>query len=161
VSLNHAFDIEAFAPEFFFDGGVIELSTDGATWNDVTTFGVDPGYPGIISVDFDNPLAGRPAFSGTSAGFPALGPLTLDFGSQFASQSVQMRFRIGTDFCCNQTGWLIDDVAVSGIDNTPFPGVVPEPSTCDAADDLVGGETARHVAPTRSLRPFDLSIARD
>ncbi|MEO8704663.1 MAG: M36 family metallopeptidase, partial [Kofleriaceae bacterium] len=162
VSINHAFDIEAFPPDFFFDGGVIELSTDsGASWADATTFGADPGYPAVISTDFDNPLAGRPAYSGTSAGFPALAPVAMNFGSALAGQSVNLRFRIGSDFCCNQTGWLVDDVAVSGIDNTPFPGVVPETSTCDAEADLVSGAGARHAPPRRSLGAFDVSIAHE
>jgi large repetitive protein len=162
IGFNHSYDLEAFDPFEFYDGGVIELSNDGGTsWADVTTYNVDPQYPATISIDYDNPLAGRPAFSATSANFPTLAALgTLDFGTQFAGQSLNLRFRIGTDFCCNQLGWLIDDVAVGGIDNLPFTGVVPETTTCDADEaDLSGGETARHRAPARSLRALDLTIS--
>jgi hypothetical protein len=132
VSLKHAYDLEAFPVfDFFLDGGVIELSSDGgATWRDITELGVDPGYPAAISADFDNPLAGRAAFSGTSSAFPALRPLVLDFGTQLAGRAVQLRFRIGSDFCCNASGWAIDDIAVSGITNTPFPGFIAEPTVC-------------------------------
>src|SRR6185295_17356168 len=77
VSLSHAYALEG-DPGFLFDGGVIEISSDaGATWSDVTAFGVDPGYDGPLFVGSDNPIEGRPAFSGTSPGFPARRPLTL------------------------------------------------------------------------------------
>jgi len=132
VTVDHAFDLEAFAPfGFFFDGGVVEVTNDGgATWRDVTEVGVDPMYPASISTDFDNPLAGRDAFSGTNPAFPSREPLVLNFGTQFAGQAVQIRFRIGTDFCCAAEGWELDDVRVTGITNTPFPGFVPETTRC-------------------------------
>jgi large repetitive protein len=141
VTLKHAFSLEAVQIiDIFFDGGVIEVSNDnGATWRDVTEVGVDPGYSGTISEDFDNPLAGREGFSGTNTSFPDFDTLTLDFGTQFAGQSVLLRFRLGTDFCCNAAGWEIDDIAVSGITNTPFPGFVPEPTQCTG----VATQTAR------------------
>jgi hypothetical protein len=134
VSLKHAFNLEAVPIiDLFFDGGAIEVSNDGgATFRDVTEVGVDPGYNGAISADFDNPLAGRSVFSGANPAFPDRQELTMNFGNQFAGQSVRLRFRIGTDFCCSATGWEIDDIAVTGIDNTPFPGLVAEPTKCTA-----------------------------
>ena len=135
VTLKHAFSLEAVPEvEVFFDGGVIEVSNDGgATWRDVTEVGVDPGYSGTILPDFGNPLGGREGFSGTNASFPQLETLTLNFGTQFAGTGVQLRFRLGTDECCSAAGWEIDDIAVTGITNTPFPGFVPEPTKCFAA----------------------------
>jgi len=141
VTVDHAFDLEAAAIfGFFFDGGVVEVTNDGgATWRDVTEVGVDPVYPASISTDFDNPLAGRDAFSGTNPAFPSREPLVLNFGTQFAGQAVQIRFRIGTDFCCTGQGWELDNVRVTGITNTPFPGFVPEPTRCTS------GTSAREV----------------
>lgn len=161
VGFNLAYSIEASSSgSSFYDGAVVELSTDaGASWADVTSYGANPAYSGVISVNFDNPLAGRPAYSGISPNFPTLAPLALDFGSQFAGQSVQLRFRMATDFCCAFTGLLVDDVSIGGITNLPFTNVVPEPSTCDAYDALlVSGETARHAAPRNSLQGYDLTI---
>jgi len=160
VTLNHAYDLEA-QPAFgqFFDGGVVELSSDGgATWRDVSELGVDAGYPAQIGpFDPDNPLRGRRAFSGTSPAFPALQPLVLDFGTQLAGQVVQIRFRIGTDRCCAASGWTLDDIAISGITNTPFTGLVPEPTRCTASAPATAREIddsgvleSRH-APHRSL----------
>jgi len=158
IAISHAYDLEASGGELF-DGGVIELSFDrGVSWIDVTKFGADPGYTGTIFGGANNPLSGRPAFSGTSPGFPALRPLVLNFGTFFAGKSVQLRFRIGTDEAAAQTGWIIDDIAVSGITNTPFPAVVPEPSTCTARraeQPADGGVVAAHAAPAASLDAFD------
>ena len=159
VNFWHAFDLEASGGNLF-DGGVIEISLDGgATWNDVTAFGADPGYNGALFVGSNNPLAGRPAYSGTSPGFPALNRVTLDFGTAFAGTTVQIRFRIGTDAAAAQTGWLIDDITVDGITNTPFPIEIPEPSTCTAGSVRTKSSVlAMQVAPATSLRSFDNSV---
>jgi hypothetical protein len=129
VTVAHAYDLEGTGP-FPFDAGVIEVSSDGgATWRDVAQLGVDPGYTGRVVFN-DTPLFNRRAFGGRSPGYPALQPLVLSFGMQLAGQSVQLRFRIGTNPGIGATGWNIDDIAVSGIDNTPFPALVPEPAVC-------------------------------
>jgi hypothetical protein len=100
------------------------------------------------------------AFSGVSPGFPALAPLTLNFGNLFAGLTVQFRFRLGADDNTSFAGWIIDDIAVSGITNTPFPSLVSEPSTCTARksggdDSLLEGT---HAAPSVSLDAFDRAV---
>jgi hypothetical protein len=166
VTFSHAYDFDGIGGFVLFDGGVIELSADrGASWTDVTQLRVDPGYTGAIFDGFGNPLAGRPGFGSTSPGFPALHPVTLDFGTLFAGQAVQLRFRIGTDARTAKTGWLIDDIDVRGITNTPFPAVVPESSTCtarrvDPGDDAAG-VVVTHAAPAVSLDAFDAACVRD
>ena len=164
VSFKHAFNLEG-SPGQLFDGGMIELSADGgATWRDVTAFGVNPGYSGPLFVGSDNPLAGRQAYSGVSPGFPALVPVSLNFGTQFAGQSVVVRFRLGTDAAAAFTGWTIDDIEVAGITNTPFPLLVSEPSTCTArkAPDDAASVASVQAAPATSLAAFDaVCVARD
>jgi hypothetical protein len=153
VKFSHAFSLEAG-----FDGGVIELSTDGGTtWTDAAMLGVTPGYTRTISTIFGNPLAGRMAYSGTSPGFPARSLVTLNFGTRFAGQSVLLRFRIGSDTSVAGTGWNIDDIDVSGITNTPFPAVVPEPSTCTARRAPLedSGLISIQQAPATSLKAAD------
>jgi hypothetical protein len=163
---SHAFALEG-SPEEFFDGGVIEASTNGGiTWTDVSALGVNPGYTGTVSIGGDNPLEGRPAFSGVSPGFPARTTLTLNFGNRFAGKSVQLRFRIGTDDSTAFSGWSIDDFDVSGITNTPFPALVPETMACTnptpgiAADSDVDNIAmiGTHAAPTKSLAAFDAGV---
>ncbi|HZJ67487.1 MAG TPA: M36 family metallopeptidase [Kofleriaceae bacterium] len=160
ISFNHRYNLEG-APGAFFDGGVLELSQDGgATWSDVTTFGVNPGYTGALFVGSGNPIQGRNAYSGVSPGFPARQAVSLNFGTAFAGQSLQFRFRLGTDANTAFSGWDIDDVQVSGITNTPFPTVVSEPSTCTArkAPGENIGVLATLESPQVSLDGFDAAV---
>jgi hypothetical protein len=160
VKFKHAYSLEGAGTQLF-DGGMIELSADGgATWNDVTSFGVNPGYTGALGIDSENPLGGRQAYSGISPGFPALIPVTLDFGTQFANHSMLVRFRLGTDAAAALAGWNIDDIEVTGITNTPFPLLVTEPSTCTAREAPAQQMTveAIHAAPATSLAAFDSAV---
>ena len=155
VTIQHAYDIEQA-----FDGGVIEYTTDGLTWHDVTAAGIDPGYNGPLLTNTGNPIAGRAAFHGTSPGFPARSQLTLDFGTQLAAYNVFfLRFRIGTDGAVGGAGWDIDDIAVSGITNLPFPVLVPETTKCMAATRVVeDSQLVTNTAPAKSLRAFDAGV---
>ena len=73
---------------------------------------------------------------------------------------MQLRFRIATDSFFGLTGWTIDDIAVSGIDNTPFPALVPEPSVCTPASAALDGPViAVHTAPATSLASLDAACA--
>jgi hypothetical protein len=91
--------------------------------------------------------------------------LTLDFGTQFAGQAVQLRFRIGTDTLVGGRGWIIDDIEATGITNTPFSIIVPEPSKCNASARVAedDDEIRTSVAPATSLGSYDAAvcIARD
>ncbi|HET7504412.1 MAG TPA: M36 family metallopeptidase, partial [Kofleriaceae bacterium] len=160
VKIAHAYNLDGF-DEFLFDGAVIEASTDGGvTWTDVSELGIDPGYNGHI-ISFGNPLFGRSAFGSMSPGFPARRPLVLDFGTRLAGLAVQLRFRIATDEIIGISGWDIDDIEVSGIDNTPFPGLLPEPSTCAPPAGAAGDSTvlATRAAPATNLSSFDAACA--
>ena len=160
VNLVQAYSLEG-DPSAFFDGGVIELSTDGgATWRDVTAFGANPGYNATLVRTGSNALRGRMAYSGTSAGFPALQPLELDFGNQFAGTAFQIRFRLGTDGGGAFVGWFIDDITVHGLINTPFPIVVAETATCTARKAAIDDSAvaATRGSPGVSLDAFDRAV---
>jgi hypothetical protein len=43
---------------------------------------------------------------------------------------VIVRFRIGADESTGAPGWDIDDIAFTGITNTPFTALVPDPGVC-------------------------------
>jgi hypothetical protein len=154
VSLHQAYDLLAFADSnLYFEGGVIEVTSDGgATWRDLTELGLDP-YP------FTLLASTRKVFGGATPAFPARQPLVLDFGTQFAGQAVQLRFRIligalaGPSF--HGFGWELDDIAVTGITNTPFPGLVPEPTVCTAnAGTMESSIAAIRSMPRHSLAGF-------
>jgi hypothetical protein len=129
ITLDQAYSFE-FSGGIYWDGGVIEISSDGgATWQDVSAFD-DPGYDGVITDTSGNPLAGRNAFGGTNPSYPATDPLTLRLGTGFDGQNIRIRFRIGTDAAVGAPGWTIDNIAVSGITNTPFGVVVDDDGVC-------------------------------
>lgn len=130
LTFEHRFDFEADATTFW-DGGVIEYSTDaGMTWTDVDTL-VTPGYSGALTDRASNPLSLRNAYSGTNPSFPGADTVSLDFGTALASQTVRFRFRIGTDEATSAPGWEIDDLRVTGtVGPLPFPGYGADGSVC-------------------------------
>jgi len=149
------------------DGGVIELSTDGgANWADIGALAT-PTYNGVLTTVSSSPLAGRQAFVGQSAGFPALSSVTVNLGTTYAGQTIQIRFRAGCDQATGAAGWSIDDLAFSGLTNTPFQDVIADPGPCVAvgvdgeppaalsfavagANPAVGGARFRFALPRRS-----------
>lgn len=128
VTLSHRYRFEQTSEDF--DGGMIELTTDGGrNWRDVSNW-VDPGYTGTLGTSSNNPLGGRDVYAGESPAWPDREPLTLDFGSQLAGRTVQLRFRIGTDAAVSNFGWEIDDIDVQGIDNAPFTVLTDDGTNC-------------------------------
>ena len=102
--------LEANGTTACYDGGLLEIAVGGGAFTQVPAAQLltNP-YTGAISSGFSNPLAGRQAWCGTK-------PFTrtiLDLGA-YAGQSVQLRFRIGTDTSVSAEGWYIDDVKVKG-----------------------------------------------
>jgi MYXO-CTERM domain-containing protein len=116
----------------YFDGGVIELSNDGGqTWTDLgSAIGAGQGYTGTIFEGALNPLENRMAFAGTSENYPAWQQVTVDLGPAYQGQTVQIRFRVGTDESAGAIGWDVDEVAFNGITNTPFPVLLVEQNPC-------------------------------
>ena len=104
----HRFEFEGSGTNFF-DGGVLENSTDsGATWADAGAFITSGGYNGTISTSFSNPLAGRMAW-GQNPNGTNFAQVTVDLAS-FAGQALRFRFREGTDSSVASVGWWVDDI---------------------------------------------------
>ena len=153
-----------------FDGGVIELSNDGGlTWTDIGG-STSPGYNGTLVATGTNPLRGRPAFVNASAGYPAFITATVSLGTTYAGQDVQVRFRGGADDNTASVGWEIDDIAFSGITNTPFHVLVPHAGLCHCpAITLTPGTLpewgknvpypATTLTPTAGVGPFSFNVA--
>ncbi len=133
VAFDHSYQFE-FSNDTFFDGGMIEVTTDnGANWRDVSELATVP-YDGLLGIDSGNPLGDRMAFGDRNPSFPATDRLVLDFGNRLAGQTFKLRFRIGTDQSVGGEGWSIDELVVTGITNKPFPEVIADAGACEADD---------------------------
>ncbi len=92
--------------EDYYDGGVVEISTDGGTeWQDLESKMIQNGYNSIIFAD-ESPIGYRYAFSGNSGGYVE----TLVNLSAYNGKMVQIRFRMATDTSGSGNGWFVDDV---------------------------------------------------
>ncbi len=93
-----------------FDGALLEVSTDGgSTWTQVPSSNLltDP-YDGPISTSYSNPLGGSEAWCGDPQDW-LNSVVDLD---AYAGQTVQFRFRLGSDSSVSREGWYLDDVRV-------------------------------------------------
>lgn len=130
---RHDFEVTTEGPTTtYFDGAVIEISTDaGQNWTDIG----GAAYGGTITNISGNPLANRTALVGKNAAFPAFDTVALNLGTTYAGKTVKVRFRLGTDQAGAATAWEIDDIAFTGITNTPFSNNVDNVGTCDKGSD--------------------------
>lgn len=107
-----------------WDGGVVEISTDGGTnWGRLTPIG---GYPGTITNG--GTLCGITTGSGAFTGMGQLGftQRQVDL-SAYAGQNVKLRWLYRTDTAQTGEGWFVDDIALT---HAQVPG------TC-----TIGGDT--------------------
>lgn len=162
VSFDHSHQFE-FSDDTYWDGGVIEISTDGGlNWDDVSMYAV-PGYNGVLGGDSGNPLDGRQAFGSTNPSYPGTDRVTLEFGTQLGGETFQLRFRIATDGAVGAPGWEIDNLSAAGISNTPFPTQGAETGSCeggpgdpDGGTEPPGGEPGGCCSTGGGTRPSDL-----
>ena len=94
--------------ESTYDGGVLEVSTNGGTtWTDMQPNIQLGGY--IATMDATTLLNGRRAWSGSSNGNFIKTKVNL---TPYANQSIQIRFRFTSDVGTNLEGWYVDDIAI-------------------------------------------------
>ncbi len=108
LQFNHSFGFENTFPTTYWDGGVVEYSTNGgSTWTDAGGLILaGQAYGGTVSNSFGNPLGGQSAFVGESWGFTAT---QIDLSS-LAGTNFHYRFNVGTDSIFDDYGWFVDDV---------------------------------------------------
>ena len=97
-----------FSTESTYDGGILEISTDGGTtytYVPAASF-LSNGYN--TAMDATTVLAGKTAWSGNSGGFIK----TVVDLTPYANQSIKLRFRNTNDNGTNLEGWYIDDIAI-------------------------------------------------
>lgn len=106
LHFDHAYEFEHDGTTYY-DGGVLEYSTNGTTWTDAAAL-VDDGlaYTGTLAEGWGNPLGGRSAFGASSLGYTAT---RLDLAS-LSGQNVRFRWRIATDASVSDWGWTVDNV---------------------------------------------------
>lgn len=147
-SFDQAFKFDGQYP--YLDGGVVEITSDnGAHWNDIGA-SLTPAYNGTIPTGYGNPLGGRAAYVVQTVGYPnGVVTTTASLGTTYASKTVQVRFRLGTDdYYIDGQGWMIDNVVFNGLTNAPFKALVADASPCTplAVDDTPPLELAFAVA---------------
>jgi hypothetical protein len=144
LTFRHNFNLEAsdVEPNLGFDGGVLEVSFDGNTFQDILDAGgtfVKGGYNRVISTDRGSPIAGRQAWSGNSGGFittmVSLGTISLE---------MRFRWRMASDNSGSSEGWRVDTVNMSGCEPVSCQTPTPTPTP-----------TSRRV-PTPRSRPTPL-----
>ena len=108
---NFNFEASNTSSNLGFDGGVLELSTDGGnTFQDILAAGgnfVIGGYNRLISTDRGSPIGGRQAWSGNSAGF-----ITTVVNLPAFQTDGTLRWRMATDTSGSDEGWRVDTVNI-------------------------------------------------
>lgn len=98
-----------YQTESNFDGGVLEVSSDGINFTDIIAAGgsfLSGGYNSTIAFT-NTPLAGRNAWSGNSGDYLVT---EVALPSDLVGQQIQFRWRMGTDQAVGAIGWRIDTI---------------------------------------------------
>jgi hypothetical protein len=119
LQFDNYYDLEAtFLRNRFFDGSLVEIKIGSGIWEDIESAGGEfesGGYDGFIDACCQNPLAGHRGWSGTSGvDRPAAFVISrIKLPSRAAGQTIQLRWRMGTDLGTPREGQYIDDILIS------------------------------------------------
>nr|MBC8384062.1 T9SS type A sorting domain-containing protein [Candidatus Cloacimonadota bacterium] len=117
IKFYHWMDAEIDNSTQAWDGGLIEISTDGENFQGIEPLG---GYPYTITPNDESPFPpGIPVFSG-SINWQEVELDLSDF-----SGSVQLRFVFGSDGYVTGEGWYIDDLQVGSYTSSENDYVIP------------------------------------
>ncbi|HOX57104.1 MAG TPA: immunoglobulin domain-containing protein [Candidatus Paceibacterota bacterium] len=108
LSFRHRYNLETI-----YDGGVLEIKIADGPWTDILLAGgsfVSGGYVGTLSTLYGNPLGGRSAWTGDSAGFITT---LVNLPSAASGQIIQLRWRCGSDSSTGAPGWFVDTLSVT------------------------------------------------
>ncbi len=103
-----------FNTEDGWDGGVVEISTNGGTtWTDLGANMLVNKYNGSLGAGAGNNLVNRAAFTGS---IPAFINTTINL-SPYNGQTAKIRFRFASDDNTagtgSPTGWFVDDIIIT------------------------------------------------
>ena len=105
-------EISGAYPDSAYDGGVLEISADGGPFVSVAPVS---GYPKIFrnvaggGNPYTGPMPGRPCLAGNIGWSEVVVDL-----APYVGQTVQVRFRFGSDQNTAYEGWYVDDVQIRG-----------------------------------------------
>ena len=143
LKFDHVPNLENNGTAGCYDGGILEVSSNGgSSWTQVPNANLLVGpYVGAISGSFSNPLAGLQAWcSATTTTYRQ----TIADVSSYAGQTVQFRWRIGTDSSVSRPGWDVDNVSVQSCQASggiPNANVSPASLSSTQAPDAVTTQT--------------------
>jgi hypothetical protein len=130
---RHDYDVamDSTGALVYSSGGILEVSTDGATWSDLGTLAT-PAYTATLDTRIPGTYRGHRAFTGRSAGFPDRVITTVDLGTRYAGRSIQVRFLsvVNPVVFAPGLGWEVDDIALSGTIDLPFDALVGRSGAC-------------------------------
>ena len=130
------FQVFNFEPGF--DGGVLEISSDGGdSWQDLGSRIITGGYDGKVTGVSSNPLGDR--FAWTARGRPGIFSQVVIDLDDFAGMRIKIRFLAGFDEATGvkdgYAGWYIDDIRITA-----------DLFSCGSVDE------AAHSLPVRATR---------
>jgi hypothetical protein len=111
-------------PDSAYDGGIVEISVNGGTFNYIVP---EDNYPKVFrhfssgTTPVTGPMPGLPCYAGE---LDQWNTNQFDLAA-YAGNDVQFRFRFGSDAGTFYEGWYIDDFLIFGLATTPEP-TVPE-----------------------------------
>ena len=149
LTFRQNFNLEASSedPNLGFDGGVLEISTDGGnTFQDILSAGgtfAMGGYNRTISADRGSPIAGRQAWSGNSGGF-----VTTVVNLPFFGIQGRLRWRMASDTSGSGEGWRVDAVNITAC--VPVPRDRDSTGPCQPPSPT---PTATPPTPTPTVTP--------
>jgi hypothetical protein len=119
LTFSNKFDLEStFLRNRLYDGAVLEIKIGAGEFQDIEASGgvfTAGGYSGVIDGCCQNPLAGRRGWSSRSGtGQDAVFvPTTVNLPASAAGQTVQLRWRVGTDIGGRRQGQWIDNIEIA------------------------------------------------
>jgi extracellular elastinolytic metalloproteinase len=147
LNFYHRYDTEKR-----FDGGILQVTTDnGTTWRDLgdKSFKNPYGQGKFEYTVFG--VANQKAWNGI---LPTYTPVAVDLSS-FIGQTINFRFRFGTDSLVAKEGWFVDDVAVMDMFNYDTRVRVSSAQGDTASAGVLGRGTI--VEPTLSTPTSDIT----
>jgi hypothetical protein len=111
-----------------FDAGALEIKIGAGAFTDIVTAGgsfVSGGYTGTVSASFGNPLGGRSAWCFSQ---PAYVTTVVNLPAAASGQTVQLRWRIGSDNTTGAAGQNVDSIILTNIASC-------QPGPTNACDD--------------------------